>query len=306
MNPGLSSDHVSIHYYDGDYPSADGPFRDNFDETTVFQGIASDIQRYREIASETEGEILELCCGTGRIAIPLARAGRRVTAVDISSGMLRQLEDNLRREERPVAERITLVEQDISRLDLRARDYGMGIIGFNSLLCIPDFEAQLAALRAIGSHLAAGAPFVVDVVNPLKLNLAGDPHPKLFFTRKNPHTGDTYSRFAMSGPLDADQRQRLHGWYDELAADGTVRRRFYSMHWRPIFRFELELMLRAAGFRVASIEGGHKKEPLTADSDHLFVVARKGESAGRRAGEPAGREGVVEGPAELAGQHHPA
>ena len=54
-----------------------------------------------------------------------------------------------------------------------------------------------------------------------------------------------------------------------------MRRSFYSVYWRPIFRFELELMLRAAGFRVHAIEGGHAKERITADSPHLFVHATK-------------------------------
>ena len=36
-------------------------------------------------------KVLELCCGTGRIAIPLARLGRSVTAVDISQKMLDEL-----------------------------------------------------------------------------------------------------------------------------------------------------------------------------------------------------------------------
>jgi hypothetical protein len=79
----------------------------------------------------------------------------------------------------------------------------------------------------------------------------------------------------MRGPVDADQRQELHGWYDELADDGTVRRIPFSMHWRPIFRFELELMLETAGFDLISVEGGHSREPFVADSPHIFTRAVK-------------------------------
>ena len=83
------------------------------------------------------------------------------------------------------------------------------------------------------------------------------------------------ARFAMRGPLDCARIQELHGWYDEVRADGTVHRRHYSLHWRPIFRHELELMLIEAGFRIDSVEGGHRKEPYAAGCPHLFVQARK-------------------------------
>ncbi|HSE40124.1 MAG TPA: hypothetical protein VLH08_05110, partial [Acidobacteriota bacterium] len=95
------------------------------------------------------------------------------------------------------------------------------------------------------------------------------------FTRKNRITGNTYTRFAMMGAFDADQKQRLYGWYDEIFPDGTVKRQHYSLFWRPIFRFEIELMLRDAGFELISIEGGHRKEPFTAQSPRMFIVAGK-------------------------------
>lgn len=116
---------------------------------------------------------------------------------------------------------------------------------------------------------------MIDVVNPLVLPLAGDPIPTPFFTRRHPERMRIYTRFAALGPLDADQRQRLYGWYDEVDERGMVYRTPYSMHWRPIFRAELELMLEACGLAIESVEGGHRREEFTARSPKLFVVARK-------------------------------
>jgi hypothetical protein len=67
----------------------------------------------------------------------------------------------------------------------------------------------------------------------------------------------------------------LYGWYDEIEQDGTLKRKHYSLHWRPIFRFEIELMLRVAGFRIEKLEGGHLKETFTAQSPRMFIHARK-------------------------------
>ena len=46
--------------------------------------IAGDIAFYRQLALQTGGPILELACGTGRIALPLAESGLDVTGVAIA------------------------------------------------------------------------------------------------------------------------------------------------------------------------------------------------------------------------------
>ena len=94
MNHGLPDTDPSIHYNDSDYPSPDhGCYPENLDATTELQGVAHDVDRYLEIAAGIEGPILEVGCGTGRVCIPLARAGHEVHGVDISSGMLSLLRD---------------------------------------------------------------------------------------------------------------------------------------------------------------------------------------------------------------------
>ena len=276
MNADADSTSSIVHYYDGDFPSSEfSLYPENFDEVTVYQGLAFDVARYRELASATGGPVLELCCGTGRVAIPLAREGFEVTGVDIASGMLEQFAANLARESDGVRARTRLVHQDATRLALEERNFRLAVIAFNSLLCITDFRGQLDALRAAADHLAPGGLLALDIVNPLRLKLHGDDTPRPFFTRRNPHNGNTYTRFAMVDAFDENHRQRLHGWYDEVDAGGVVRRRGYSVYWRPIFRFEVELMLERAGFELLAIEGGHSREPYTAQIPRMFIQARR-------------------------------
>jgi len=276
MNGNSDALHPSVHYYDGDYPSPDSSvFPENFDEITAYQGLAHDITRYKEIAAETGGPVLELCCGTGRVAIPLAKAGFDVTAVDISEGLISQFRKKLSLESESVQRKTKIIRQDITQLSLERKDFKTALVAFNSLLCIPEFAGQCAALEAIARHLSPEGRLVLDIVNPLVLKFDADTFPKAFFTRKNPHTGNTYTRFAMRGAFDTNHRQRLHGWYDEVLPEGTVKRQHYSIWWRPIFRFEIELMLKQAGFRIATLEGGHQKEPYTAQSPHLFIQAAR-------------------------------
>jgi ubiquinone/menaquinone biosynthesis C-methylase UbiE len=275
MNSGLPNDHVSIRYYDSDYPSPlTSIFPENFDETTKDQGLAFDLARFCEIAREQGGPILDLCCGTGRVTTALARDGHDVVGVDVSAGMLDGARANLAREKPEVASRIVYVQQDVTCLDLGTARFRLAVCGFNSLLCIVDFRQQISALAAAARHLAPGGLLVLDLVNPLRLKLQGDDTPRPFFTRRNPVTGRNYTRFAMAGAFDSDHRQRLYGWYDEIDDDGTVQRRTYSVHWRPIFRHELELMIERASLIWDHVEGGHCKEPYTAQSPKMLAFAR--------------------------------
>lgn len=276
MNPRVQENDPTYHYYDSDYPSEFlGDRRENFDETTKLQGIAYDVQRYRELAKQSSGAVLELCCGTGRVGIPLARDEHCVAAVDIAAPMLSQFAAHLQRESSEVVQRVKLVHADVTTLVLGPQ-FELILCPFNSLLLIPDAEAQLAVLRVVHEHLVPGGRFVLDVVNPLALKIDGDPVPTPFFTRRNPHSGNTYTRFAMVSPLDENQRQRLHGYYDEVDAQGVVSRRYYSFTWRPIFRFELELMLRVAGLTIVKLEAGHRGKPFaSARSPRMFVEAQR-------------------------------
>lgn len=276
MNANAAIDDPVIEYYDSDYPSrTNNPQPENFDDVTGFQGVRDDVTRYQEIASELSGDVLELCCGTGRIAFPLAKQGHTVTAVDVSAGMLARFRANFKHWEPDVSERINLVEADISDLDLDRKNFTLCIIGFNSLMCLTDFGLQRKALRRVADHLAPDGQLVLDVLNPLQLTLKGSSIPKPFFTRTNPLTNHRYTRFAMSDPIDANRCQRLHGWYDEVSSDNVIRRSNYSMVWRPIFRFELQFMLEEAGFELMSVHGDHRNAPFSADSAHMFTRAIK-------------------------------
>jgi ubiquinone/menaquinone biosynthesis C-methylase UbiE len=276
MNGNLPASHPSVDYYDSDYPGVGTSVHaDNLDDVLERQGLAYDIDRYVALARNVTGRVLELCCGTGRVAIPLARSGAQVVAVDISEAMLNRFREKIATEPRQVRERIELIVQDVRTLELGDSRFPLAVLSFNSLLLLTARREQQSALARAAGHLEPGGRLAIDVVNPLALPLDGDASPKPFFTRRHADRDRLYTRFAAMGPMDADQRQRLYGWYDELDEQGRVLRTLYSMHWRPIFRSELELMLEACGLVVESVEGGHRGEAFVTRSPRMFVVAQR-------------------------------
>ena len=277
MNAGVeTTDHPSIVYYDSDYPSKQfSVYPENFDDIVAFQGLANDVDKYLQLAGLAGPKILDLCCGTGRITLPLAAAGYKVTGVDFCESFIEQLQTKLKTLDEKTTGNVSLVAQDITKLSLKEHQFDLAICGFNSLLCITDHLNQQKALDAIAKHVRKDAVLALDLMNPFILNWAGDPVPKPFFNRRNPHTGNFYTRFAAMGPLLVDQRQKLYGWYDEIVQDGTVKRQVYEIYWRPVFRYEIELMLEKAGFKIKNIYGGHQNEPFTTQSRKMFIEAVK-------------------------------
>src|SRR5678816_357802 len=76
----------------------------------------ADVVFYRELARKRLGErgrILELGAGSGRVTIPLARAGHDVVAVDASPAMLGKLRARVASLPDAVAKRITVVQGDL-------------------------------------------------------------------------------------------------------------------------------------------------------------------------------------------------
>ena len=274
MNPGIPDDDPSIDYYDSDYPSVQyGPYPENLDAAFQGQNIAHDVARYQAMAKAIGGPVLELCCGTGRVAIPLAADGHKVVGAELSEGQLARCRANLARVP-AAAGNLELVSADVSNLDLGRRDFGLVILAFNSLVCIPDYMAQRRAIAVAARHLRPDGYLAIDVSNPLTINVNGDQTPRLMFTRRHADTGRQYSRFATLGPMSTAQVYEMTGWYDEVGDDALVRRRPYAMKLRVVHRFELQLMLEQVGLTVTRLQGGHRNEPYTTRSMIMFMEAR--------------------------------
>ena len=83
--------------------------------------ISGDVPFYERVARETGGSVLEVACGTARITLALAEQGLDITGVDISEGMLTVARSKVAARPASVQDRLTLVHQDMSQLNLGRR-----------------------------------------------------------------------------------------------------------------------------------------------------------------------------------------
>jgi len=62
---------------------------------------------------------------------------------------------------------------------------------------------------------------------------------------------------------------------DEVDSEGLVRRATIPVSLRFVYRFEMELLLKIAGFTVEAIYGSYDREPFDSHSSRMIFVARK-------------------------------
>ncbi len=123
--------------------------------------VVEDVEFYVEEARASGGPVVELACGTGRIAVPIAKAGIGVIGVDGSAAMLEVAREYARVEgvsldlrlgdmrEPPVPERVPLV-----------------LIPFRSLLHMTTEGDRIRALEAARNLLLPDGRLVFDVFAP--------------------------------------------------------------------------------------------------------------------------------------------
>ena len=231
-----------------------------------------DIATYAGFASAVGSEgVLELACGTGRLLLPLAASGARITGVDLSPTML-----NLAREKVAAAgleKRIRLVHGDMRTVQLDRR-FDLVIIGLNSLMHLAEQADQHAALRNAARHLTPGGRLVVDLFNPEVALPEAHQEGQLFLHCLKVLPDGAHLLHFQSPKVDrAAQLVHMTNYYDEMPADGRVRRHFSPFTLRYVGAGELRLLIERAGLAVDSLYGTYELDLFTSDSPRLIAVA---------------------------------
>lgn len=233
------------------------------------------IDWFRAIARRTGGPILELGCGTGRVAIPLARDGHDVVGLDRSEAMLARAERHARRE----GVSLRLVEGDMRSFSF-SEAFPLIAIPFNTFLMLTP-EERWSCLARVREHLAPTGLLAVDCFQPDPEHIVSrDGLVREEWTRLDPESGRDVTKFS-SSRANVDQVD-LRWWFEELDEEGHVTRwqRATTMHY--MYRREAELLFVEAGLVIEALHGDYDGSPATGSSPKLLVVARRRErGAGR-------------------------
>jgi len=236
-------------------------------------GKLDDLSFYLEYAQKTGGPLLEIGAGSGRLTIPLARAGFALVAVDISASMLDLLRAKLARETEDVRERVEVLVADLCRLGL-GRRFGLIFLPFYTFNYMLTAASQAAALKALRAHLPPGGRLLLEVFLPLR-RLADCPAgPVLRKEAVDPATG-LLVRSSIAYRYDRGKclEYRTHIFEIARPGGGWERREFETTR-RYFFPDELAALFDAHGLAAEGVYGGYKKEPLRDDAEQIMYVLK--------------------------------
>jgi len=234
----------------------------------------ADIAFFTSRALACCGGVLELGCGTGRITLPMVRAGCRVTGIDRSEPMLRQLQrkaESLSPEER---KRLEWFHMDMSKFRL-GRKYALILCPFAAFTYLVQEEERDGCLRSVREHLAPGGTFLVDAFVPRpEIAALADDH---FFHdyRREIAPGRFLERTKTIRKNVAQRINVLTRNYRVMDAAGGVLDSFSTTSTiRYYHRRELHRLLEGAGFRILETFGDYDGQPYTdAAAMMVFLVS---------------------------------
>jgi len=236
----------------------------------------AELEWYLDKVSSSGAPVLDLACGTGRLALLLAKEGFEVTAIDQSAGMLNQFRAKLREQPSQVRQRIHIKNQKMSAFDLGGK--------FNTIICCDAFfhnltvEEEMNSLLSVAHHLTAQGRFVFNLPNPTCE----------FILQSAASGGKDFKergRFTLedgSGTLLVEQAQAANV-QDQLItttlritrinlAGNEVEKGESTWTTRYLFRYEAVHLLYRCGFIVESLVGDYKNGPLTEKNQLIFKV----------------------------------
>jgi SAM-dependent methyltransferase len=217
------------------------------------RSVVEDISFYVSEARKANGTVVELGVGTGRVAIPTARAGVAVIGVDSSAGMLEVC--RARAEEAGVA---TLLDLRLGDLRDPPVDERVALVTcpFRSLLHLPDDAARRQALRAARERLLPGGRLIFDVFAPSPEDVE-----------------ETHARWLEREPgiwerAEWDEvERRLTLSVRSDAGESTMTLSWLSVH-------EWWALLERAGFSVEACYGWFDRRPYAGGEDSVWLARR--------------------------------
>lgn len=223
--------------------------------------------------------VLDVACGTGRLLLPLLRAGIDIDGCDISADMLH----HCMRKATGESFSPNLYRQPMHALDLPRKYRTIYICGAFDLG--GSREKDLETLRRCYAHLEEGGALLLNIQAEYRSRESWDwwlsekrktlpePWPEEGRRRIAADGSEYVDRFRLVqvDPFEMSftRQVRLEKWRSgELLASEE-----YALRGNMYFKNELILMLQVAGFREITVRGDYTDEPATADNEELVFTA---------------------------------
>ncbi len=237
----------------------------SYDQLTWDVDYEATVAFYMEILAR-EGIMprtaVDLACGTGSVALILAKMGLDVVAVDLSEEMLTQAQQKAQSLDKPPL----FICQSLQRLRL-PRGVDLAVCALDSLDYITDPADCRDAIGRVYKVLNPGGCFIFDVNTPEKLRAMDG---QVFLDE----TEDTFC--VWRGEFDRDTNICSYGM-DIFQRQGSAWRRSFEEHREYAYSAkQLVAYLKEAGFTSIGVYGDRRMESPKEGEQRIYIKARKG------------------------------
>lgn len=245
-------------------------FRDPESYDLTCDAVVEEVPLIAGWARSVSGPLLDLACGSGRTAIPLATRGFAVTGVDVMPEML------ARGREKATARGVSVawVEADACAFQLGGR-FGLAYMVGNAFQMFWTRDQQEALLARVREHLAPGGLFIFETRNPSPRNLAerwsDDPQARTYTAPDGTRLVVTYEPSRYDPLTQIQHHLAQYHWY---FSDGREAAQPKRIALRYVYPQEIETLLHYNGFEVRARYGSWREEPLTAASTEMIFVCQ--------------------------------
>ena len=220
----------------------------------------------RWMPKDKEARILELCCGTGRLTIPLAREGFHICGVDYTPSML----ERAKFKAFEAGLNIMFIEADIRTLDLQ-RQYDLIFIPFNSIHHLYQNDDLFQTFDVVKTHLKEEGLFLFDCFNPnIQYIAEGEKEQQEIAT----YTTSDGKEIQIKQTMCYENKTQIN----RIKWHYFINGKFHSIQNLDMIMYfpqELDAYLNYSGFKILHKFGGFKEGAFSHDSEKQIYVCRR-------------------------------
>lgn len=238
-------------------------------DANIYDGMnthLTDLQFYKRwLPQNKDARILELCCGTGRLTLPIAKDGYTISGVDYTASML----DQAKIKASEAGLEIRFMEADIRTLNLQEK-YDFIFIPFNSIHHMYTNADLFKALHVVKNHLNEGGLFLLDCFNPnIRYIVEGEKEQQEIAS----YTTDDGRAVLIKQTMRYENKTQINRIEWHYFIDGVFNS-IQNLDMRMFFPQELDAYLEWNGFTIMHKYGGFEEEAFQDNSEKQVFVCQ--------------------------------